>query len=97
MELNKTYTLRGFELVEFKDFYGYNCSIQKSSLAEEDAIWIGVTGANPKIMDSQTLEWGEYSIPEDVLLTTRMHLTRKQVKELLPILKQFVKTGNIFE
>jgi len=39
--------------------------------------------------------WVDYAIPEDVFLTTRMHLTREQVKMLIPILQKFVDTGEI--
>ena len=35
-------TTRGFIIVEFKDFYNFDCSIQESSLATEDCIWLGV-------------------------------------------------------
>ena len=35
-------TERGFEYAEFVDRYGQKCSLQKSSLATEDAIWFGV-------------------------------------------------------
>ena len=35
-------TGRGFPLGLFKDRYGEECSIQDSSLAFEDAIWLGV-------------------------------------------------------
>lgn len=42
MEFKKTITVRGFDLITFEDRYGVNCSIQKSSLATEDAIWFGV-------------------------------------------------------
>ena len=34
-------TLRGFERGEFVDRYGVKCSIQKSSLATGDCIWLG--------------------------------------------------------
>lgn len=33
---------RGFMRAEFKDLYGEVCSIQKSSLATEHAIWLGL-------------------------------------------------------
>jgi uncharacterized protein with von Willebrand factor type A (vWA) domain len=50
-------------------------------------------------MASKTKEggtgWVKYPIPDDVLLTTRMHLNRQQVKTILPILKKFVRTGRI--
>ena len=90
---------RGFVFGEFEDEYGQKCSIQKSSLATEDAIWLGVDDADPKIMASKTekggVGWVPYPIPEDVLLSTRMHLTREQVEELLPILQCFVDTGEL--
>jgi len=96
---------RNFPYAEFKDRYGSQCSIQKSSLATEDAIWLGIDNAEPKIMASkaamfgvkteETTGWVDYPIPSEVLLSTRMHLTITQVKDLLPILNKFVETGNI--
>jgi hypothetical protein len=66
---------------------------------------LGVDDAQPKVMASeaasvgvQTEErtgWVAYPIPEAVQLHTRMHLTRSQVKKLLPVLQQFVETGDI--
>jgi hypothetical protein len=35
-------TDRGFLRADFEDLYGNDCSIQESSLASEDAIWLGV-------------------------------------------------------
>jgi hypothetical protein len=101
----RTKTNRGFAIRHFTDRYGLPCSIQQSSLAFEDAIWFGVDDAQPKIMARdaasvgvQTEErtgWVDYPIPDAVQLHTRMHLTRAQVKKLLPVLHQFVDTGNI--
>lgn len=34
-------TARGFRIGEFRDRYGQECSIQESSLATENAIWLG--------------------------------------------------------
>jgi hypothetical protein len=42
MKLSKTQ--RGFALITFTDSYGAECSLQKSSLATEDAVWFGVDG-----------------------------------------------------
>ena len=99
MEIKKGFTNRGFDNIEFKDRYDAECSIQKSSLATEDAIWFGVNDANPIIMASQTKEggtgWVKYDIPKEVSLNTRMHLTQDQVKELLPILTVFAETGEL--
>lgn len=102
-------TQRGFEYYEFKDQYGAKCSLQKSNLATADAIWLGIDDADPKIMSSDAIRmglkertyteadngWTPFEIPKEVLLSTRMHLTRSQVKKLLPVLEYFVKTGDI--
>jgi len=97
--IKKETTGRGFALGKFTDLYGAECSIQKSSLATDDAIWIGVDDANPIIMASIVREdltgTVKYPIPEEVMLTTRMHLNREQVAELIPILQHFVETGDV--
>jgi hypothetical protein len=93
------FTHRGFALIEFTDLYGAECSIQKSSLATDHCIWFGVNEADPKIMASMTPQggtgWVPYEIPKEVSLNTRMHLSRKQVKQILPILQAFVETGEL--
>jgi len=98
-------TLRGFALGEFVDLYGIKCSIQKSSLATDDAIWFGVSDPEPRVMASQAVSlgvetaertgWVPYQIPREVLLSTRMHLNREQVSELLPVLQHFADTGEL--
>jgi hypothetical protein len=103
MKLEKTE--RGFLNGHFIDRYGAKCSIQKSSLATEDAIWLGLDDADPQIMVSDAIRlgiettesngWCKYPIPKEVLLSTRMHLTQEMVAELLPILQKFVKTGDL--
>ncbi|MDD4352238.1 MAG: hypothetical protein PHU71_04665 [Candidatus Gracilibacteria bacterium] len=99
MKLKTKKTQRGFDYIEFTDYYGEKCSIQKSSLGDKDAIWMGVDDANPQIMASKVVKngtgWVKYPLPDDVLLSTRMHLTKKQVKQLLPILIKFIETGEI--
>jgi hypothetical protein len=42
MKLKVKRTERGFAIAEFTDLYGSVCSIQESSLATDDAIWLGV-------------------------------------------------------
>lgn len=81
MEINVTKTNRGFDLLEFRDHYDAECSLQKSSLATDDAIWFGPNNPNPDCFH----------------MTTRMHLTRDQVKMLLPFLHRFVETGELTE
>lgn len=87
-------TQRGFRLVEFIDRYGAKCSLQKSSIATEDCVWLGPDEANPQILVAGQ-GWKPIPLPEDAVCHTRMHLTQKQVKDLLPHLKKFVETGEI--
>ncbi len=65
------------------------------------AVWFGPDNADPKIMASKTTEggigWVPYSIPEEVSLTTRAHLTRSMVKELIEHLQSWLDTGHFKE
>jgi hypothetical protein len=98
-------TGRGFSRGAFSDLYGSPCSIQKSSLASDDAIWLGVDDVSPKVLHGDarklgietdaTCGWVPYPIPKEVSMATRMHLSREQVAQLLPILERFVATGEI--
>jgi hypothetical protein len=108
MKMKSKKTERGFGVITFKDRYEAECSLQDSSLATEPAIWLGVDDPKPVIMASEaakfgvateeTTGWVTYPVPAEVNLTTRMHLTQKQVKALLPFLKHFAKTGDyLFE
>lgn len=100
-----TRTARGFALIHFQDYYGATIDIQKSSLATADCIWFGPSSADPKIMASkaqahgveteEACGWVPFPIPDDVLLTTRAHLSREMVAELIPILQHFVDTGTL--
>lgn len=87
-------TSRGFKFFEFKDLYGEECSIQKSSLATEHAIWFGVSNPIPKIL-IQDVGWVPITLPSNTLLSGRMHLNQEQVKILLPFLLKFAKTGEL--
>ena len=73
-------TSRGFRRSDFKDFYLEDCSIQESSLATDNAIWLGQNRGTH-------LETGE--------CLARMHLNQEQVKALLPLLQHFVDTGEL--
>lgn len=74
-------TARGFNRGEFKDRYGENCSIQASSLATEECIWLGC----------------EHETVDDIGTPcgARMHLTREMAAELSIVLKRFAETGQI--
>jgi hypothetical protein len=80
-------TLRGM----FKDCQSQRCSISRSSSA--DAIWLGLAEPQPCFMTDQG--WIDYPLPEAVQNNARMHLSRNQVAELLPILQLFVDEGVI--
>ena len=97
-EENVNKTNRGFSIFNFKDSYGYMCSIQKSSSASEPRIWLGrdkidgFANADNKIVDvdGRTVK---VTLPESVVTNARMHLNQEQVKKLLPILQKFADTG----
>ena len=104
-QMKRTATERGFDLITFTDRYGTKCSLQKSSLATEDAIWLGPDNADPVVLHGNakslgvktdaTSGWVPYPVPDCVHMTTRMHLTIDQVKVLLPYLQHFVDTGEL--
>jgi hypothetical protein len=70
-------------------------------------IWLGIDDAKPQIMKSvakkmgmelppgEVSGWMPYPIPEDVLLTTRMHLNETQVRGLITRLTLWLKTGSL--
>lgn len=80
MYLKKDLTDRGFQRAEFVDRYGSQCSIQESSLATENAIWLGVD----KDFKNRTSE------------SHRMHLTEDMVRTLMPILLHFLEFGDLW-
>ena len=82
-------TPRGFSIFNFKDSYGCDCSIQESSAASEPKIWLGIDNAKITTKDGSPID------SEDMTTFSRMHLNQEQVKNLLPLLENFVKTGNL--
>ncbi len=92
--MNMEQTERGFQRIDFKDYYKVECSLQKSSLAMKDAIWLGCNDADPKILIPHQ-GWTSVDMPEEYVANTRMHLTQDQVRELLPYLINFVETGEL--
>ena len=70
-------------------------------------VWLGVDDADPKVMKSKARElglqlppgevsgWMPYPIPDDVLLTTRMHLNEEQVRGLVERLQTWLDTGQL--
>lgn len=74
---------RGFSYFSFKDRNGEDCSIQKSSIATEDCLWIGCD--NNSMPHHAT---GQYSSP-------RMHINKNMAKKIIKKLIKFVETGDI--
>lgn len=100
---------RGFKQIRFTDYYDVPCSLQASSLAIYQqpgisAVWLGTDDALPKVMHQDaarlgvktdaTEGWVPYPIPEEVLLSTRMHLNRKQVAALIRHLQAWLENGS---
>lgn len=82
MSIEFSETNRGFAIGTFLDCYGRSCSIQKSSLATADCLWLGCDDViNPP----------EGGPP----LNARMHLNQDMAAELIPFLERFVETGEL--
>lgn len=93
-------TARGFAKVAFSDHYGVACSIQKSSLATEEAIWIGTDDLGLQRFASDYTGWHDVDLNEvfpgqTISANTRMHLTQDDVGALLPLLVHFAQTGQV--
>jgi len=91
------HTSRGFPYTEFKDYNGRECSVQKSSIATEDCIWLGADKIELKeFANGQWVNREEFDeTTSRYISNNRMHLTQEQVAELIPILQLFVETGEI--
>lgn len=113
--MDVTTTNRGFELIQFRDGNGKQCSIQQSSAIDSTAdglvfpgssyLWIGVDDASPRIMASEAAEhgvattettgWVSFPVPKNVLMTTRMHIPRDQVPDIIATLQRWYDTGSL--
>lgn len=105
----QTVTPRGFIKLLFKDSYNVLCSLQESSNAEDDYIWLGIENVEPCIMEADAIKlvlipekefpsgFVDYPIPEEVLLTKRMHLSKEQATILGLKLLHFGASGDISE
>lgn len=83
-------TSRGFGRGEFYDRYGVRCSIQSSSIATEDCIWLG---ADESIGDAERRRGR--TVIEGATHNQRMHLTREMARELADHLLRFYYTGSV--
>jgi hypothetical protein len=105
MNLNKTE--RGFDIANFKDRNGVECSLQHSSIATEDCIWLGTNNLEIKEffpnsnkpfvnITKEELQQLKKRPQNEIYTSSRMHLTREQVVELLPYLQSFAETGSLY-
>jgi hypothetical protein len=105
-------TERGFQKIEFVDLYGSVCSVQQSSIALSDkpgtgALWLGVSNPQIQIMASDAKKlgiptkeetgWISYPIPNQAVISGRMHLDKGHVKALVKHMKDWLKTGSLKE
>lgn len=93
-------TQRGFSYLEFKEKGGELCSLQKSSSAFEDSIWLGANKLGVKEFKAGTgwIDRTDIDVhtPEHHFVgNNSMHLTREMVEKLIPVLQHFVETGDI--
>lgn len=77
-------TVRSFGLIDFKDAYSQECSIQESSLVDPH-IWIGVDNVGP-LLDGPSGKRNEQ-------VSVRMHINQKQAAAIAKILIHFSKTS----
>lgn len=85
------HTERHFEIIDFTDRYNTPCSLQQSSIFDQQyadhpgatAIWLGVDRQSSK-----------HDGIFDAANQTRMHLDRKQAQALICVLEQWLKTGS---
>jgi hypothetical protein len=93
-------TPRGFGILQFKDRNGNECSLQKSSLAFEDCVWLGCNEIELKRF-TPGKGWEHINLeqnhPGGIVHTanTRMHLSQSQVREILPFLQRSADPGEL--
>ena len=81
--MKRTKTKRGFRLYTFQDTYKCRCSLQMSSIAHHEAVFLGSD------------EDQERHDVTGELLTTRMHINRKTAREIGLKLIAFAETGEL--
>lgn len=71
---------RGYAFMEFRDFNGESCSIQESSLATKNCLWLGC--------DHETI----HQVTGDPC-GARMHIDLKLAKRIVRTLQHWIDTG----
>lgn len=89
---------RGFARGEFKDSVGHNCKIREGGMDTNEGlgVWLGIE--NPTITiftDKSMAHYINIPTPENWNINSMMYLSDKQIRELIPMLKKFLKSGKI--
>jgi hypothetical protein len=99
MKIEKTE--RGFAITKFRDKNGESCSLQESSLVDDEGcIWLGCNDIGLKKFTPGE-GWSDVPLQNDGpggiahIANTRMHLTQSMVAELLPALTYFAEHGTL--
>ncbi len=90
------YTSRGFGISNFKDSRGMDCTVQESSNAGLNCIWLGAKEVQVQVMTNngwQVVDFSKLCIDNQFVGNQRMHLSQENVKELLPTLQYFAEHG----
>lgn len=91
-------TVRGFPYIDFQDSNGVLCNIQYSSRADKEFIWLGAKQIG--LQEFKASEGWRTVVLNDTIAhhfvaNNRMHLDRDRLAEILPILQNFVDTGDV--
>ena len=86
-------TQNGDIRTDFLDLHDNRCSLQKSTAKQYDAIWLGISIPLINIMVDGG--WKALALPEGAVVNSRMHLSQKMVKDMLPALEYFAKHGEL--
>ena len=81
-----TKTPRGFRHLTFADIDEQPCSLQRSSLASEAALWFGLDIPQAEV---------ERIVADGKTLRSRMHLTQEMIQILIQPLHCFAETGHL--
>ena len=89
---------RGFERAEFKDSVGNDCMIKQGGMQTNEGmgVWLGIP--QPKITvftDKGMANSVSIPTPENWQIGSLMYLSDKQIKQLIPMLQNFLKTGKL--
>lgn len=92
LNLKYAATQRGFIRADFFDLYDHPCHIQESSLADDEAIWLGANEGT-HYEDTTAIDLAGRGLT----CAAAMHLNRQQAAELITALQFFVDTGHLPE